>query len=105
VPLEPPAPVAADSPGGVDFHGPSFAASPLTDAVVLAWRKDLDGFDDRAWIIPTIEIPRLAATDRYSFRLPLRISATKPSPFDPYRVERTLIPTMLESRVAPEARA
>ena len=91
----------ADTSGGVDFHGPSFAASPLTDAVVLAWREDLGVFDDGAWIIPTIDIPRLAATDRYSFRLPLRISTAKPSEFDRYRVERARIASTLEARVAP----
>jgi hypothetical protein len=91
----------ADFRGGVDFHGPSFAPSPLTDAVILAWREDLDGFDDHAWIIPAIDIPRFVSTEGYTFRLPLRISGATPSRFDSYRVERARIPTVLEARVAP----
>ncbi len=91
----------ADYHGGVDFHGPSFAPSPITDAVILAWREDLGSFDDRAWIIPAIDIPRLVTIDRYTFRLSLWISEGKPSRFDPYRVERAQIPALLEARVAP----
>jgi hypothetical protein len=90
----------ADFRGGVDFHGPSFAPSPLTDAVILAWREDLGGFDDHAWIIPAIDIPRFVSTEGYTFRLPLRISTTKPGRFDLYRVERATIPIILEARVA-----
>jgi hypothetical protein len=93
----------ADFRGGVDFHGPSFVPSPLTDAVILAWREDLGGFDVPAWIIPAIDIPRFVSTDGYTFRLPLRISAAKPGPFDQYRVERNRIPGLLEHRVAPPA--
>ncbi len=90
----------ADYRGGVDFHGPSFAPSPITDAVILAWREDLGGFDEGAWIIPAVDIPQLVSTDRYTFRLPLRISTHRASRFDVYRVERKQIPQVLEARVA-----
>ena len=67
----------ADYRGGVDFTARRSPPSPLTDFVILAWREDLGGFDDDAWIIPAIDIPRFVSTDGYTFRLPLRIS--KPS--------------------------
>ena len=76
---------------------------PLTDAVIVAWREDLGSFDDHAWIIPAIDPPRLVSTAGYTFRLPLWISASKPSRFDPYRVERARIAAILETRVAPES--
>jgi len=38
----------ADLRGGVDFHGPLFTPSPLTDTVILEWRADLRDFDDGA---------------------------------------------------------
>ncbi|MGH2868808.1 MAG: hypothetical protein ACRDNK_14765 [Solirubrobacteraceae bacterium] len=90
----------ADYHGGVDFHGPSFAPSPLVDAVILAWREDLGGFDERAWIIPAIDIPELVTTDRYTFRLSLWVSDTEPNRFDPYRVQRAAIGTILEARAS-----
>jgi hypothetical protein len=86
--------------GGVDFHGPSFAPSPLIDAIILAWREDLGGFDDNAWVIPAVDIARLVSTNRYTFRVPLRISAARRNRFDPYRVERAVIASTIESRVA-----
>jgi hypothetical protein len=92
----------AESRGGVDFHGPSFAPSSITDAVILAWREDINGFDTTAWIIPTIDIPTLVTTDRYTFRLPLRIAADRPMRTDPYRVERARIPALIEARATPE---
>lgn len=90
----------ADARGGVDFHGPSFAPSTITDAVILAWREDAARFDDHAWIIPTIDIPKYVTTDRSTFRLPLRVSDGRPSRFDPYRVGRADIPKILEARTA-----
>jgi hypothetical protein len=91
----------AESRGGVDFHGPSFAPSSITDAVILAWREDINGFDTTAWIIPTIDIPTLVTTDRYTFRLPLRIASDRPMRTDPYRVERARIPALIEARATP----
>ena len=91
----------ADYRGGVDFHGPSFAPSSVTDAVVLAWREDIGAFDDRAWLIPTIDIPKYVSTEGYTFRLPLRVSEEKPGRFDPYRVVRGHIPRLIEARTAP----
>ena len=87
--------------GGIDVHGPSFAPSPLTDIVVLAWPEDRGTFHDVAWIIPAIDVPGLVTTDRYTFRIPLRISDAKPTRFDRYRVARSDIPALLEARVAP----
>ena len=90
--------------GGIDFHGPSFAPSPLIDVVILAWREDLDGFDDNAWVIPPIDIPRLVTTDQCTFRVPLRISASAPSRFDTYRAQRTAVARLVEARVAASPR-
>ena len=86
--------------GGVDFRGPSFRASALTDAVVLAWRRDLGAFDERAWLIPTIDIPRHVSTSGYNFRLPLWVSPDVPGRFDGYRVRRDEVARLLEQRTA-----
>ncbi|MHB8719579.1 MAG: hypothetical protein ACYDAC_11920 [Candidatus Dormibacteria bacterium] len=92
---------AAGTRGGIDVHGPSFAASLLIDVVVLAWPEDRGTFDDVAWVIAAVDIPNLVATDRFTFRIPLRISGGRPNRFDRYRARRHDIPTLLESRVAP----
>ncbi|MBJ7608119.1 MAG: hypothetical protein JF887_01640 [Candidatus Dormibacteraeota bacterium] len=89
----------ATTRSAVAFHGPSFVASPLTDAVILCWRHDLGGFDDTAWIIPTIDLPQLASTDGYTILLRLSLSSTH-SRFDAYRVKRTQIATLLAERAA-----
>jgi hypothetical protein len=49
----------ADTQGAVAFRGGSFVPSPLTDFVVLAWRRDRAAFDDNAWLIPAADIPHL----------------------------------------------
>lgn len=93
----------ADARAGVDFHGPSFVASPITDAVILAWREDLGGFDDCAWLIPTIDLPNLLSTAGYTLHLSLRVSASIPSRFDRYRVHRGQLATMIEVRVGTQS--
>jgi hypothetical protein len=91
----------AEHHSNVDIHGPSFVASPNTDIVVLAWREDRRAFDDAAWIIPAVDIPRLITTDGYTLHLKLRISDDIPSRFDRYRVGRQAVSEALEARVTP----
>ncbi len=86
--------------GGVDFRGPSFRPSALIDVVVLAWRHDLGAFDERAWLIPAVDIPQHVSTSGYNFRLPLWVSADAPGRFDGFRVQRGEVAVLLERRTA-----
>ena len=89
--------------GGIDVHGPSFVPSPLTDIVVLAWPEDAGHFNDTAWLIPAVDVPGLVTTDRYTFRIPLRITGgRRGTRFDRYRVERRDVPSLLEARAVPK---
>lgn len=76
----------ADAHGAIAFGGRYFVPSPLTDFVVRAWRRDRAAFDDNAWLIPAADIPHLVRTDWPTSHIELRISITRESRFDKYRL-------------------
>jgi hypothetical protein len=85
--------------GQVEFSGISFVPSPRTDFVVLAWRRDIAGFDDNAWLIPAADLPHLVHTDRAICFIGLRIRSTRGSRFDRYRLRREAIAAAIEQRM------
>ena len=89
----------ADTQGAVAFRGASFVPSPITDFVVLAWRRDDASFDSSAWLIPASDIPGLFRTDWHTSHIELRIGITRGSRFDKYRVPRDVIATAIEQRM------
>jgi hypothetical protein len=89
----------ADTQGLVEFSGISFVPSPLTDFVILAWRRDLAAFDDNAWVIPAADLPHLMHTDRDHCFIGLRINSRHESRFDTYRLSRQAIATAIEGRM------
>jgi hypothetical protein len=89
----------ADTQGAVAFRGGSFVPSPLTDFIVLAWRRDRAAFDDNAWLIPAADIPHLVRVDWPTSRIELRIGITRGSRFDKYRMPREAIATAIEQRM------
>lgn len=91
----------AHTEGEVAFSGAAFAASPLTDFAVLAWRRDRDAFDDDAWLIPAADIPHLVRTDWRTCHIELRIESVRGSRFDKYRVPRLEIASTIEARMQP----
>lgn len=90
----------ADAQGLVEFSGISFVPSPLTDFVILAWRRDRATFDDNAWAIPAADLPHLMNTDRDHCFIGLRINSRYESRFDKYRVSRGAIASAVERRMA-----
>jgi hypothetical protein len=89
----------ADTEGEIAFSGASFVPSPITDFVVLAWRRDRAAFDDNAWLIPAADIPHLTRTDRRPSLIELRIGITRGSRFDKYRLPREAIAIAIERRI------
>jgi hypothetical protein len=89
----------ADTQGEIAFSGAAFVPSPITDFVVLAWRRDGAAFDDNAWLIPATDIPRLVRTDWRTSRIELRIGITRGSRFDKYRMTREAIAAAIEQRM------
>jgi hypothetical protein len=87
-----------DTEGLVEFSGVSFVPSPLTDFVVLAWRRDLAAFDDNAWMIPTADLPHLVHTDHPHCFIGLRLHSQL-SRFDKYRVPRDRLAYDVEQRM------
>lgn len=91
----------ADTQGAIAFGGRCFVPSPLTDFVVLARRRDRGAFDNNAWLIPAADIPHLVRTDWPTSHIELRISITRGSRFDEYRLSREAIATTIEQRMPP----
>jgi hypothetical protein len=89
----------ADTQGMVEFSGVSFVPSPLTDFVILVWRRDVDAFDDNAWAIPAVDLPGLMHTNRAHCFIGLRINDTHGSRFDPYRVRHEAMAQTIEQRM------
>ncbi len=88
--------------GSVDFSGISFVPSPLTDFVILAWRRDLGAFDDNAWLIPAADIPHLVHVDRAICFIGLRIDVTaRGSRFNKYRLPRDAVAAAVERQMTP----
>jgi hypothetical protein len=91
----------AGTEGLVEFSGISFVPSPLTDFVILAWRRDLAAFDDNAWLIPAADIPHLVHTDKAICFIGLRINMTaRGSRFNKYRLSREAIAAAIEGHMA-----